>query len=231
MFRQPSRRPTRQIFMIRNASKFPPSRLFSSFVVGLSVFVPLRAQTLPRSEISVQYFGSFVSSTQNRDIQQSATDGGGILANYRYFFNDYNGIEFNYGASRNTQKFLADPFRDPVLVGVPANNHEATASYVVRLPKHRIVPFALAGVGGLIFDPRIKVATSTNFGPSVPVTVQARIAFVYGAGIDVNVMRHAFLRAQFRGFVYTSPDFNTFVLTPDQVKHRAEPSVGLGIRF
>lgn len=204
------------------------SHFMKSLPVVALCFVPAIGQDLSRSEVSVQYFGAFVSSTFRRGVQQSATDSGGLLANYRYFFNDYNGIELNYGASRNTQKYQQNPFQQ---IGVQANDHEGTAAYVVRYPGHRVVPFALAGVGGLVFDPRTKFASLTGQGNSVPVSVQARATFVYGTGLDITLADGFFLRGQYRGFVYSSPDFNAFFLGPDRVTHRAEPSFGVGFRF
>ena len=204
------------------------SGLVMPFAIAALSVVPAIAQDLSRSEVSLQYFGSFVSSTFSRGVHQSATDSGGLLANYRYFFNDYNGIELNYGASRNTQKYQQNPFQP---ISVLANNHEGTAAYVVRYPGHRVVPFALAGVGGLVFDPRAKLSSPTFQGNSIPVSVQARAAFVYGAGLDINLTSGFFLRSQYRGLVYSSPDFNSFFLGPDRVTHRAEPSFGVGFRF
>lgn len=55
------------------------------------------AQEIYKSEVSVQYFGAFTSGTWYGGVQQTATDSGGVLANYRFFFNPFNGVEFNYG--------------------------------------------------------------------------------------------------------------------------------------
>ena len=178
---------------------------------------PAVAQEVYKSEASVQFFGSFVSSTWNRGVQETATDSGGVLANYRYFFNDNNGFEFNYGYTSNTQKFFG---YYPGNVGVGEHSDEATAAYILRYPGHRFVPFAEVGTGALMFQPR-----------NGPETLQARPAFVYGAGFDIGIGQRVFLRTQYRGLVYNSPDFNTYYLGPDRVTHRAEPSIGFGFRF
>ena len=61
---------------------------------------------------------------------------------------------------------------------------------------------------------------------------QARAAFVYGGGADIDLTHHVFLRAECRGFVYNSPtyDFAGFAGL-DRTTHRAEPSVGFGYRW
>ena len=171
-----------------------------------------------RSEASVQFFGTFVKSTVDNGVGQSASDSGGVLASYRYFFTSHQGVEVNYGYSRSTQSY--DFGGGPV--GPSTNQHEVTAAYVYRFPLRRFTPFVEAGVGGVVFDPRNFVGAST----------QARAAFVYGGGADLNVTRHVFVRAEYRGLVYNSPTFDaTPNLGVDRVTHQAEPSIGFGYRF
>ena len=64
-----------------------------------------------RQEVSGQAFGSFVKETTQDGIKQKATDSGGALASYRYFFNKHNGVEANYGYSLNTQIYNSARFR------------------------------------------------------------------------------------------------------------------------
>jgi len=171
-----------------------------------------------KSEVSVQAFGSFLKSTTDNGIRQGATDSGGILATYRYFFSKYHGAEVNYGHSLNTQSYGLTGG----LIGVNAHSNELTASYIFRYPTRWLTPFALGGVGALVFDPKDAPGANT----------QARAAFVYGGGADFNVTPKLFLRAQYRGLVYNSPTFDLAPLNGfDRVTHRAEPSVGVGFRF
>src|ERR1700689_3053374 len=97
--------------------------LAAILVGGSLAALPVFAQESGKSEVSVQAFGSFVKSTTDNGVQQSATDGGGVLANYRFFFTGNQGVEVNYGYSLNTQTygFLSGP------VGVRSNQHEFTA--------------------------------------------------------------------------------------------------------
>jgi hypothetical protein len=55
------------------------------------------------NEVSVQAFGSFVKSTTNNGTENKATNSGGVLGSYCYFFNS--GVEANYGYSLNTQNY------------------------------------------------------------------------------------------------------------------------------
>lgn len=191
----------------------------TAILLGSSLGVlPALAQETDRSEVSVQAFGSFVKTTTDNGIQQSATDSGGVLANYRFFFSSDNGVEVNYGYSLNTQSY--DLAAGPL--GVKAHQHEAIAAYVYRHPLRHFTPFAEAGVGGLVFDPKDAPAASA----------QARAALVYGGGADFSLTKEIFLRAEYRGLVYDSPTFGlSEAMGADRVTHRAEPSIGFGYRF
>src|ERR1700688_2532334 len=42
-----------------------------------------------------------------RQVDQSATNSGGVLASYRFFFNAHHGVEAIHGYAPNTQNFLS----------------------------------------------------------------------------------------------------------------------------
>jgi outer membrane immunogenic protein len=179
-----------------------------------SAVVSSAQEEYSKQEVSVQALGSFVKSTWDKGVEQSATNSGGVLASYRYFFTKNNGVEINYGFTTNTQNYTG--------VGVNTHSSEASAAYVFRMPLKHFTPFVLAGAGGLVFDPNGFVGAST----------QARAAFVYGGGADFNIGPRVFIRAEYRGLVYNSPTFALAELNgADRVTHRAEPSVGIGYRF
>jgi len=170
------------------------------------------------NEVSVQAFGSFLKSTTEDGIRNSATNSGGVLASYRFFFDAHNGFEVNYGYALNTQNFLSSSGA----LGVKNYSHEVTAAYVLRMPLKRFTPFVTAGAGALVFDPKDFQGADS----------QTRAAFVYGGGADFNISSHVFVRAEYRGFVYNSPTYNLTSLDgTDRITHRAEPSIGFGYRF
>jgi opacity protein-like surface antigen len=195
--------------------------LLTMLMAGVaSIALPAYAQSEEggRQEVAVQAFGSFVTMTTQNGIDNTATNSGGVLASYRVFFSEHQGIEANYGYARNTQNYNSPGGA----VGVNTNSHEVSGAYVFRMPFRKVTPFALAGVGALVFDPKDFADAST----------QTRAAFVYGAGADFNLSRHVFMRAEYRGFVYDSPTYDLPVLAGlDRVTHRAEPSIGFGYRF
>jgi len=171
-----------------------------------------------KNEVSVQAFGSFVKSTTNNGIENKATNSGGVLGSYRYFFNNHSGVEANYGYALNTQSYRSTSG----VLGVQSYSHEVSAAYIFRMPMRKFTPFVLAGAGGLIFDPKDFAGASS----------QTRAAFVYGGGADFDVTHHVFVRAEYRGLVYNSPTYDLTGLSGvDRTTHRAEPSVGFGYRW
>jgi len=199
---------------------FSKKFVIASFVSIASMALPAfsQSETPGKNEVSVQAFGSFVKSTTNDGIENKATNSGGVLGSYRYFFNTHSGVEANYGYSLNTQSYGSTSG----VLGVKNYSHEVSAAYVFRLPMRKFTPFVLAGAGGLIFDPKDFAAASS----------QARAAFVYGGGADFDLTHHVFVRAEYRGLVYNSPTYDLTSLSGvDRTTHRAEPSVGFGYRW
>ena len=199
---------------------FRKSLFITMILAGVaSVALPVYAQSEEgRQEVAIQAFGSFVTTTTHNGIDNTATDSGGVLASYRFFFSKHHGVEANYGYALNTQSYASTAGA----LGVKTNSHEVSGAYVFRMPLGKITPFALAGAGALVFNPRDFSGAST----------QTRAGFVYGAGADFNLTHHVFMRAEYRGFVYNSPTYDLPALAGlDRVTHRAEPSVGFGYRF
>ncbi len=196
-------------------------KMVVTLIAGIaSIALPAFSQSEEggKNEVSVQAFGSFLKSTTDNGVQNSATNSGGVLGSYRYFFGVHQGVEVNYGYALDTQTFLSSIGA----LGVKNYSHEVSAAYVFRLPLKRFTPFVTAGAGALVFDPK-------DFQGADSLT---RAAFVYGGGADFNISRHIFMRAEYRGFVYNSPTYNLTVLDgTDRITHRAEPSIGFGYRF
>ncbi len=187
-------------------------------VASLAIPAFSQSEELGRNEVSVQAFGSFLKSTTSDGVRNSATNSGGVLGSYRYFFNAHSGVEANYGYALNTQNYQLSSGA----VGVKNYSHEISAAYVFRIPMKRFTPFVSAGAAALIFDPKDFQGADS----------QTRAGFVYGGGADFRVSSHIFVRAEYRGFVYNSPTYNLAGLDgTDRVTHRAEPSVGFGYRF
>src|SRR2546427_13206756 len=130
-------------------------------VVALFVFsTGAMAQVENPSQITVQGTALITkdSTSDNGSIGRQATKSGGFLVGYSYQFNSWAGAEGNYGYTRNTQNYIGSIGQSLV----QADMHELTGSFVARIPCHvaRVRPYALAGAGGLIFEPNGTFAVS-----------------------------------------------------------------------
>ena len=176
-----------------------------------------------RHEVTLQGSGFFQKQTTAGGITNKATNSGGVMAGYRFNLKNWLAVEGDYDYFRNHQTFSG--------IGgttyIPMNVHAATGVAIVKLqtfkvPAVKIVsPFLLAGGGAMFFDPR---------GGSIG-NEQTRAAFVYGGGFDVPMSKHFLLRAQYRGFVYKTADFEMTSLNVDKYTHSAVPSAGLVFTF
>lgn len=178
-----------------------------------------------RSEISLQGTGLFTKDTTGQGTTQRATDAGGFLVGYCYHFNHWLAAEGVYGYGRNTQQFFAPAG----LSRIQANVHQATGGFVVSLPapaKFRIHPYVLAEGGALVFDP-----TGNAFGTVPGAQSQTVGVFAYGGGADYPLLNHVSLRAEYRGLVYSAPDFGLRDLNTNTITHAVQPSAGIVFRF
>lgn len=178
-----------------------------------------------RSEISVQGTGFFTRDSSGNGSSYSTTDTGGVLATYRYHLKPWLSAEGAYGIDRDTQKYFASAtnFR------IQSDIHQATAALIFNLPpliRRRFSPYVLAGGGALVFDP------TSNLNQTVSAAqTQARGTFVYGVGVNYPIVKRLSLRAEYRGLVYSTPDFGFSGLRTNAMTHTAQPSIGFSFRF
>jgi opacity protein-like surface antigen len=178
-----------------------------------------------RSEISLQGGGLFTKGTTGNGTSYSTTESGGVLGTYRYHLNRWISVEGAYGYSVNTQKYSLSSGAFRIQSGI----HDFTGSLVLNLPSHRhsrINPYLLAGGGALRFAP-----TNDQFNTLSGAQGQTRGAFVYGAGMNYAIYKGLSLRAEYRGLVYSTPDFGFGALATNAATHTAVPTVGLSFRF
>ena len=195
------------------------------FVMSFILFLPLAAFAQEnRSEVSLQGTGLFTKDTTGNGNTYSATESGGFLGTYRYHLNHWLSAEAAYGYSLDTQKYSsAGAFR------IQSHIHQLTGSMILNLPSRpssRISPYVIAGGGALLFSP------TGNQLNTLPGSVsQAKPAFVYGVGANYAIQKHISLRVEYRGFLYSTPDFGFGGLATNTLTHTAMPSVGLTFRF
>jgi opacity protein-like surface antigen len=178
-----------------------------------------------RSEISLQGTGFFTKDTTGQGTTERSTNTGGFLVGYRYNLNRWIAAEAVYGYDRNSQHY----FSTGGFSRIQANVHQATGGLVFRVPtyrKLRIDPYVLAEGGALVFDP-----TRNTFGTIAGAQRQTVGVFAYGAGADFPLVKRISLRAEYRGLVYSAPDFGLTALNTNTITHTAQPSAGIVFHF
>jgi len=194
--------------------------------VGIAIGLSMAASAQEnRSEISLQGGGLFTKGTTGNGTSYSTTESGGVLGTYRYHLSRWISVEGAYGYSVNTQKYSLTSSAFRIQSGI----HDFTGSLVLNLPSHRhsrVNPYLLAGGGALRFAP-----TNDQFNTLSGAQGQTRGAFVYGAGMNYAIYKGLSLRAEYRGLVYSTPDFGFGGLATNSVTHTAVPTVGLSFRF
>ncbi len=192
----------------------------------MAVYLSLAASAQEnRSEVSLQGGGLFPKSTSGNGTSYSATESGGVLGTYRYHLNHWISVEGAYGYNMNTEKYAlsSSAFR------IQSNIHQFTGNLIFNLPSYRhsrLNPYLLAGGGALRFEP-----ASNQFNTISAAQSQTRGVFSYGAGFNYGIYKGLSLRAEYRGLVYSTPDFGFGALSTSSVTHTALPTVGLSFRF
>ncbi len=207
-------------------------------VVSLGILASgAQAQEGSHNDVTVSATAVFQKSTTGNGVTQTASQEPGILATYRYFFTDHQGLEFDYGFTRFNQQYTGASAANPLsltglgLTGnslsVPADTHEANVSYVYRMAaRHRLSPFVSAGGGLWVFSPQSFASFGTGNADTF-VTPD----FVYSGGADFALSRKVSLRLGYRGHVFQAPGFGIGAIKTGSVAYLSEPFAGLSFHF
>ena len=180
------------------------------------------AQEGGRVQIGLQGTGFFTTSSSGQFTRQQVSESGGFLVSFRYNLTRWISADGVYGRNRVTERYFT-----PAVSRIQADAHQVTGGFVVNLPFiPRLKPYLLAEGGAILFDP-----TGARFSSVARAQRQAEGTFSYGGGVDYPLFKFVSLRAEYRGLVYNSPDFNIHRLNDNSIVHTAQPSAGVVLRF
>lgn len=184
------------------------------------------------NDVAASLYGAFSGTTNGNGTVQSPSNAAGVLIELRHISNPLVGYEATYSYNRANQTYNSSSFACPVGVlppcaapasaSVSADAHEISGDWIASVHVGRLRPFALAGIGLLIDTP------AGNQGST---QTQTKPAFIYGAGLDWNLVPHIGLRFQYRGNLYKAPDLTTLFTSTGAFTHTAEPMIGAYFRF
>lgn len=177
-----------------------------------------------RSEISLQGTGFFTKDATGQGITQRSTNTGGFLVGYRYHFNRWLATEAVYGYDRHTQQFF-----------LPQDSREFKPMFIRQRAASSSAFQHLRGSGlvHMCWQKEVRwslIPLATHSGRFQARNVKPLVCLHTG-GADFPILRHVSLRAEYRGLVYSAPDFGVAGLNTNTVNHTAQPSAGIVFRF
>jgi opacity protein-like surface antigen len=196
----------------------PASLRILAALLALVVSAPLSARAQSQTSIGLGFFGAFHGTVSGNGTVQSPSNQAGGLFELRYIANPLMGYELTYSYNRADQSYSTSSIEQ----GVKAGAHEITADWIVSVPILSFRPFVLAGAGVLDFRP-----DANQFG----VVSDARPVFVYGGGVDWEILPHFGLRGQYRGNLYHAPDLLKAASSTNAFARTSEPVIGAYFRF
>jgi len=135
-------------------------------------------------------------------------------------------LQFNYARARIGQKYTTPTLDYRVF----SNVTEFSGQLSFRPVQYgNFSPFVFAGAGALVFNPNDTQVDETE--AFIGALRQYRPAFLYGGGVDYHVMWRFSLRLQYRGLLYSAPDFKVKPLFTGQKGHMAEGCAGIVFNF
>lgn len=179
-----------------------------------------------RFDLSLSGGATFSKQSQGKGVTLDPTNNLNILASLRIKIARRSGLEFNYGRTKNSQLYTVPGLHFRIQSTVA----EFTGAYVFQPARRgRFSPFLFGGAGMVVFNPDNTQVEGVD--ASIGAARQYKPAFLYGGGVDYHLHWRFALRAQYRGVVFSSPDFKVSTLFTGARGHMAEPSVGLVFNF
>jgi len=189
------------------------------------------ARAISRTDIAVSLYGAFSEATTGDEVQQSPSNSAGGMVELRHIANPILGFDATYSFNRANQVYnslVSNTDCSPsgpcgsVPALVSANAHEVTGDWVPSVKIANLRPLAVLGIGLLL---NVPASGQTNTSTST------KGVYVYGAGLDWELVPHIGLRFQYRGNLYQAPDVTKLYTSSGAFTHTAEPMIGAYFRF
>jgi opacity protein-like surface antigen len=186
-----------------------------------------------QTDLAASVYGAFTAKVNGNGVTQSPANGAGAMVEFHHQANPLVGYVVTYSWNRADQRYSESGTTcglqcspSEFAQGVKANAQEATAAWEVGVKVLNLRPFLLAG-GGILFNQAAQnpsSTTTTNRNHTAGV-------LVYGGGVDVGLLPHVGVRAQYRGNVYSAPQLSTAFSSTKAFFTTSEPMLGVYVRF
>ena len=228
---------------------------------SLAIYPATFACAQKQTDIAGSIIGAFNETTAANSEIQSPSDSAGGLLEFRRILNSLVGFEATYSYNRANQTYTDSA---PTLLPCPppggclsyaqptsvsASAHAIAGDWIVSHNMRRIMPFALAGGGILLFVPSthsgggsLSVYPNGQTFPSGPTgqnltNAATEFLFVFGGGLDWKLSQRIGIRMQYRYATYKAPMLATANLytggsaSSSHYTHSQQPALGVYYRF
>ncbi len=177
-------------------------------------------------DVALSGAGALGKVSSGNQVVQNVTNSFGILATLRLRFSPHSSIALNYGHTPDSQLYTTAGINYRVQDKVT----EFSGVYMLNVfQSAKLEPFALAGLGALMFSPS---GTFINeLQAPLQSVKQTELATIVGAGFDYRLPWRFALRVQYRGLIYSAPDFKNSTRFTGAKGYYNEPSLGLVFKF
>lgn len=186
------------------------------------------ATAYAQTDVSGSVYGAITQDANGNASTAHQADAVGGMVGVRHISNPFVGYEATYSFNRANQTDSTTNGVCGLVCGplppttVSANEHEVSVDWVASLKVANFRPFALAGMGVLVFSPS---GQPVNFNAN---TI-TKPAFVYGVGANWGLAPHVGVRLQYRGNLYKAPQFE---FTPTgATTNQSEVAIGVYFRL
>jgi hypothetical protein len=208
-----------------------------SFFLIAAVCAPAQVPAQKQTDVALSVYGAFSNTVGKNNAnltQDSPSNSAGGMIELRHIHSLFIGYEAAYSFNRANQVYTVTVncivnSKCPTSVIVSANAHEFTGDWVFSTHPAKLRPYALVGAGILLTVP---VSGLSEDQYPQPVQSSDTPVYVYGVGLDWEVLPHLGLRFQYRGNVHKAPYMTTdFGGSSDPFQHTAEPAIGVYYKF
>ena len=206
-----------------------------AFVVTVAVLL-CGATAQAQTDVALNGYRTFTSSTTGSGTQQTPTNSEGGLFEWRHIANSLVGYEFEVSFNPANQSYIAPNATPPTSYPTGPTGNPPTCqplklsgkatqfggTWVLSKKIGNLRPFALGGAGFVITVPG-----------SSPYSVNTvmRPDFIYGGGVDWTFGAHFGLRLQVRGNMSKAPNLSDLFNATTKYTQIYEPMAGVFYRF
>jgi outer membrane immunogenic protein len=177
-------------------------------------------------DVSVNMGEALSKTTSGNQIVLGPTQNAAFVGSLAMHLSTATALQLNFGHVDNSQIYAVgvDQFR------VITTITEFSGDFVFTpIRKDRYKVFVFGGAGALVFNPTATLIDETS--QVIGATRQTRVGVLYGGGADYRLLSRLAFRLQYRGLLYSPPDFGVANLFTGGRGSLGEPTVGFVFNF